>query len=166
MSNLQSQLKKLLSDPAKVRKLKSADGRNVEEILESQAKRLRSLILDEMQKAMLPEENWYKRTGAFMRSLDDNLKIDTATNTISIGFLPELAYHESYFSRLDPTYHNPQFVPGALEEGFRLLYSQRRYTAKRFMEKAISRYCDSKPAWIKVRLTKTYDGNTFYDEYL
>ena len=164
--SLQDQLKQLLNDPAKVRKLKFSDGRTVAEVLESEAARLRSLILEEMEKAMLDEPGWYKRTGAFMKSLDDNLVLDPLTNTIEITFTDDLAYHNSYFTKFYPSYDKKGFVPLLMEDGFKRLFSENPYPATHYIEKAIERFNKTKLKGITVRVQKTYEDTTYFDKEL
>lgn len=164
---LETQLKKLLKDPAAVRELKTESGKTAEEILISEARRLRKIIESEMLQSLPKyESSWYDRTGNFLRSLDDAVKIDRATNTIEINFDDDLAYHDSWITKQNPNYKRPGFVPLLMNEGFRILHSSKRFEPAHFIEEAISEFNREKPDWINVKVTKIFEGSKFFDDYM
>ena len=121
--SLQEQLKRLLEDKERVRKLKFSDGKTVERYLLDAAEALKAYIAEEINSAVYgrKESGWYRRSGDFERALDDFLKIDPDTNTITIGFDSDAAWHDSWITKTrDPSYDKQAYVPMAILTGYRI----------------------------------------------
>ena len=166
-NSLKEQLRRLLKSPSAVRNLKTADGRTLGDILISEAERLRELIQKHLDNAIdsYQPSFWYQRTGKTQRSLAD-VSIDFNSNTIVVGFIRSLAEHESYFNKYNSNYSSKAFVPLMLNDGYKLLFSKKRYPATNYIEKAIIEFSKKKHPAISVRLQKTYDGDMYFDRLM
>lgn len=149
---LEDQLKKLLKTKG-ISGLKLSSGETAESLLKSEAKKLLDILEEEIEKLYSRPEGWYQRSGDLRNSLDKSLIIDPKTNTITIGFISELAWHNSWITKTyNPNYSKQAYVPQAVREGYEVFNSGLYVKGIDFVQNAVDRFNQIKRDGITVNI--------------
>lgn len=167
MSNLENQLKNL-----DISKIKMSNGKTVGQNLKSEAKRLMNCIqkrIDEYYDSYSPSV--YQRTNNFRQSMflaEDILTVHVNRNTLSISikFNENLAYHTTLWGAKQQVY-----VPLLINDGWCWKNYKgaedhfKKYSGFHFIEKGIADFNQNNIFNLKIRLSKTWEGQTYEDEW-
>lgn len=150
---LEVQLKKLLKSKG-ISTLKSSNGETAESILKSEAQKLIDILEEEIEKLYSRPMGWYKRSGDLRDSIDKSLIIDSKTNTITIGFLSDRAWHDSWITKINPdnNYSKQAYVPQGIREGYEVFNSGHHIEGIDFIQNAVDRFNSIKRNGITVKI--------------
>ena len=167
MSELERQLKGL-----DISKMKMSNGKTLEQNLKSEAKRLMNCIqkrIDEYYNSYSP--NFYKRTYRFKRSIflaEDILTVHVKNNTISISikFNESLAYHPTLWGAKSQVYVPLLINDGWCWNGYNGEEDHfKKYSGFHFIEKGIADFNQNNKFNLKIKLSKTWEGQKYEDEW-
>lgn len=161
---LEKQIQNLFNSK-NITKLKLDNGKTLEDTLKSEARRLIKILKEEIQERVYnqPESQWYQRTGDLLNSVDETVVIDPKTNTITIGFIDEKAWHDSAITKYrDSGYTFKGYIPLLVNEGFhtldtsgeRWVKSSNWYEGVGFLESAVRRFQQDAVPGITIELIK------------
>jgi hypothetical protein len=146
------------------------NGKTYEQVLKDETKRLKDCIQKEIDNYYLSYTPiQYQRSYDFQESLtvDDviTINVDASRMEMIIHF-NDLAYHDSYWG--DQGKVNVALL---LDDGWQWKNNPHinhlsEYGGSHFIENAISEFNVSNSLNIKIRLEKTWNGNTYFDDYI
>ena len=156
---LQKQLRQMVGE--RLPDLEFGDGRTVSDVFMASAKILRNILQDEIYGVYAPRRGWYPRTLDFANALydEDMLVLDRDACTITIGFKPEYAWHDSYITKtIGPGYQMRGYVPYLIKEGFKIFRSGAYYEGNDYIKRAVDRFGEVKPHWVSVEVIDGFSG--------
>ena len=111
-------------------------------VLKAAAEKLLDILEEEIEKVYSRTSGkypWYDRSNDFRNSLDKSLVVDPKTNTITIGFIPGLAWHDSWLTKIGGS-GDQAYVPQAIREGYEIFNTGVYVEGMDFVQNAIDRF--------------------------
>ena len=135
--SLEQQLRELLKDKVKMGGFVLGGGETAESYLARAAEALKGYISYEINTSVYGRTSkWYARSFDFSRALNDFIKVDPSSMTVTIGFDDDLAWHDSWFTkrRKDSGHEKQAYVPMAVVTGYRVFPRRGRRGDAPFVE--------------------------------
>ena len=153
---LKDQLKAFAKSKGATTSATFENGKTVEEVLKEQARLFVKILKEEISSLIYgrPESDWYDRSYDLLNSIDENLIIDPKTNTVKIGFIPDKAWHDSWFTKKGRKgYSRKAYVPMAVIEGYRVFGNDNAVIdGVDFMQAAVDRFEKEKERGVTIEV--------------